>query len=300
MQGITAYSDAGNYWLGTNTTELYSPLEDVAIKSDKSIYDLITAYFKHFNILMDTIFFNGLFVSRLYRFDDIDTKAEVINWSGKLTGNKVFKPIIDGYGQSTYIKFSSIYEGGDAMLNSKKIVVENENIEVEETITEIDSFICGFTKSLNNKFVPVLSSTEPFNGFTFFIESGITESVDVYLNSEHVVIDLELPALYSLSSEYLLLQEIMRKPKYYEVEKWLSLSDIRNLNFFAQYYIEELGGSFFINKIKGFNPAKKNTSTKLELIKIGNKTPRSTVDGNYWKDGFNNRFTDGQGNYFIW
>jgi len=87
-------------------------------------------------------------------------------------------------------------------------------------------------------------------------------------------------------------------PKVYEIKKWLTLNDIYNLRFFRQYYVRQLNGSYFINKISGFNPDKSKEPTTIELIKISDKTPTPTFDFDYWVDGFNNKFTDGFGNYF--
>lgn len=300
FQGLTAKYDSG-FYISTNTTETYDPLSDISIKTDKSIYDLMTAYFKHFNALIDSIWIDGSYVYRIYRFDDIESMSDIVNWSGNLSTNKIsFRPIVDKWAQKSYIKFNQIYEGGDSLLNSKQIIVSNENIETESTITEINAFICGFTESLTNKLVPVLNTVEPFNGFVFFVDSGLSETVTVNMDANNVSINLDIPSLYSLNNEYLVLSAMMNKPKVYEVEKWLTLADIRNLKFFAQYYFKELGGCYFINKISGFNPAKKNVPTKLELIKINNKAPSIEIDGNYWVDGIVNKFVDGSGNFFIW
>lgn len=300
FQNIAVRNDSGYYLDIQSSTDLYSPLDDIAIKADKSLFDLLSVVFKHLNILIEPLFLDGSYVYRLYRFDDISTKAPVVDWSGNMSEKISFKPAVNGYAQNTYIKFSSVFEGGDPFLNSKKIVVANENIDAEKTLIEIDSFICGFTKSLADNLIPVLNTSEPFNGFTILIDTEESESVEVYYNDQSTTVQLDIPGLYSLNDEYNVLASIMNKPKIYEVEKWLTLSDIRILRYFCLYFFKELGGSFFINKISGFNPANNNTPTKLELIKVSNKTPQSTVDGNYWTDGKANRFTDGKGNYFIW
>ena len=79
--------------------------------------------------------------------------------------------------------------------------------------------------------------TQAFKEFTFLVFSGQRENVDVYLGSNVINVSLQIPALYDLTAEYVLLAEMARKPKVYEVEKWLTLSDIRNLRFFKQYFI---------------------------------------------------------------
>ena len=68
-----------------------------------------------------------------------------------------------------------------------------------------------------------------------------------------------------------LMDSILAYPKFYEIKKWLTISDIRGFEFFKQYYISELNGSFFVNKIKGFNPDKSKDPTTIELIKVSSK-----------------------------
>jgi hypothetical protein len=283
-------------------TDSWPPIKNIGEypKSDKTIYDLITSFFKHFNVLMDYVWIDGTFVTRLYRFDDLDTKAPVINWSGSLKGEPIFIPIISGWAQETLITFKKVYEGGNPELNSKKILVANENIEANATITEIDAYVNSFTLSTLLHPVPLLSSNDALDSFSFFIDGTHSEDVTVYSNSDFCTKILVIPALYALTNEYNLLSGMMNRPKVYEVERWMKTSDIRNLLFFAEYFIEELGGAFFINKISGFNPAKKNTTAKIQLIKSSDRTPVAVFPDTYWKDGKENIFVDGSGNYFIY
>ena len=90
--------------------------------------------------------------------------------------------------------------------------------------------------------------------------------------------------MYGLSGEYYGLESILEYPVYYEVKKWLTLYDITELEFFKKYYIRELNGCFFLNKISGFNPEKSNEPTTIELIKVSDETPYTPyVD--FWVDG---------------
>lgn len=301
FQNITVYNYYGWYFGIKSATDFYSPMDDIDPKADKSLYDYLIGYFKHFNALIDYVFEDGNYKYKCYRFDDILTKGDIKNWSGITKDKMTFKPIISGFGQKSYIKYGSVFDGGSEFLNSKTILVANENIDSEADIMTIDGHISGFAKSLNSKLIPVLSDESAFNNFEYLIDSGKTESVDIYHNSNVASgVTLIVPGYYDISSEYQVFAAMVNKPKIYEVEKWLTLTDIRNLKFFSQYFIEELGGSFFLNKITGFNPASRNTPTKLELIKISNAVPPIEIDGNYWIDGKTNKFTDGKGNYFIW
>lgn len=123
-QGFTVKSDGG-YYLSINIDSEYKPLDGVSIKDDKTVYDLIAAYFKHFNILIDNVWDGGKYVNRCYRFDDI-TNSPVENWSGKLSGTPKYYPVIQGITQNNYIRFSSIYEGGSKNFNSKLMVCETK------------------------------------------------------------------------------------------------------------------------------------------------------------------------------
>ena len=84
---------------------------------------------------------------------------------------------------------------------------------------------------------------------------------------ETTPITLKKSAHYSLNDEYNTLAKMVEYPVFYKVEKWLNLNDIFQLKFFRKYFIRELNGYFFINKISGYNPKSKKATT-IELIKI--------------------------------
>ena len=108
-----------------------------------------------------------------------------------------------------------------------------------------------------------------------------------------------IASLYSLASEYTLLDDALSYPKYYEVKRWMTANDVLEFEFFKQYYIRELNGSFFINKIKGFNPDKSKQATTLELFKISDDVPLGDiVVVEYWEDGLGTIWNDGVGNKF--
>jgi hypothetical protein len=43
---------------------------------------------------------------------------------------------------------------------------------------------------------------------------------------------------------------------------------MENFRKIATYYVPELGGWFYVNKIKGFNPVKSKQPVEFELIKV--------------------------------
>lgn len=223
---------------------------------DKTLYNFVSDIFKYFNAIID----NG----KVYRFDDIDN-AEIKELSGIQSGFKFF-PYIENYTQQNYIKFDNIYEGGSEYLNSKKIVCKNKNIESKETtIHIIDSYI----GSVISELLPYadLSSEESKQTYAILIEDE-TKTVSISWGGTSASLNIPCSKYYDLNSEYIKLSEIAEYPKVYEIKKYFSLSEVNNLSFFKRYFVRELNGYFYINKIKGFNPEKSTDPVTVTLIKI--------------------------------
>ena len=304
---ITVTGTFDNYTIWFNpivTNPVFLPHADIKDKADKTLYDFVNSFMQEFNILKDDLEIDGESVIRLARFDDMETLAKVVDWSSKMSGKPIFKPFIEGYGQNNYIKFGTIYENGDSLLNSKNLDSSNLNLDLKKDLFEIDAHIPAINISGTDSYLD-LSKKEAFKTFTFMLSDGLTDNdITVLYYSEGVVSSasatLKLPkaAVYSLDSEYTLLDEIITYPRFYEAEKWLTLSDIKDFEFFRQYFIRELNGSFFINKISGFNPQKSKEPTKIELIKVSDKTPTTPPDLNYWTDGVADAWADGDSDYW--
>lgn len=307
VRELDVYLDNGNNYFQLNSVE-FSPLTDQRDKADKSFFDLISSFMQEFNIVKDEFPFNTLHTIRLARFDDIKTLAPVYEFSGKLTGQPKYKPFVDGYKQLNYIKFGEVYPEGDELINSKTLTCRNENLDAKGDLFEIDAYmpsiLTGFNENVLN-----MKDKESFKTFTWMLSTETTNlSVAVNywympdgsignLKAFGLIYNMQIAEIYDLNSEYNFLSEIIEYPIVYEVQKWLTISDIRNFLFFAQYYIRELNGSYFINKIKGFNPLSKQPTT-LELIKTSNRTPISPPDLNYYVDGVVDPYTDGTGDEY--
>lgn len=288
----------------------FTPLEDVVDKGGKTMFDFVNTFFQKFNCIVDEININNVVALRIARFDDIKTLAAVKDF-GVLTGKHSFKPSINGYSQNNYIKIKSLFPEASDVFGSRIIQTLNENLEVKSDLFAIDEYIANF-KAITGSVIPDLSIQESFKTFEFFLSNGVSsDTITVktvytyyYAGSSYVLFTktaafyLPIPVHYSLDNEYLFLEEIIQKPKVYTVKKWLSLRDIYELEFFKQYYIKELNGSFYINKITGFNPQKSNEPTTIELIRISDKTPTPDYLSDYYVDGNDDYFTDGDGNYF--
>lgn len=295
------------YSLETDSNVIFEPLNDVKDKDDKTLFDFCSAFFQKFNIIIDNILLSdGTKAFRLARFDDIETMAEVIDFSKKIQSITSFKPNLSGYAQHNIIKIGSLYPEAAENFGSRDIVCLNKNLDANADLFSVDEYIANF-KQITNDVIPDLSIQESFKTFEFFLTTGFSSDLITiesrirygigWIDSS-TTLNLPIPAHYSLDNEYLFLEEIIQKPKVYTIKKWLSINDIFSLEFFKQYYIRELNGSFFINKISGFNPDKSTEPTTIELIRISDKTPTPVFDEDYWTDGDLAIFTDGFGNNF--
>jgi hypothetical protein len=265
------YTGSGYYFLYNDEGE-FLPEDSTTDKEDKTLYDLCILFFKRFNTLIDNISAFGDESYRLYRFDSI-SNAPVIDLSGKLSGTPIFKPTLENLNQNNWIKFSSIYEGGPKLLNSKKIVCNNKNLDAgssDESLLDIDEYIPGGYK-LGGDVALDMSHTETLSNFSLLINSGNASCTVAYMQEgveESTSVILKVAQIYSLEGEYNTYADMVAYPKYYEVKRLLSLVEIESLRFFARYWIKELNGYFFLQKIEGYNPEKSTEATKIELIKL--------------------------------
>jgi len=294
-------------WGFINLPELinpYLPYEDMRERPDKTLYDFVKAFMQLFNIILDEEIIDEVHTIKMYRFDDIETKAEVVPFSGNLDLSKIkFKPKIDGYEQINRIKYEVMYPGGNEFEGAKNIVCNNFNLEPLKELFSIDAYYPNIVINTNEEAVINLSTEESFETFVFLISNGMTiNNINVKIGTVHSYgYHLEIAAIYGISGEYNFIEDILAYPKYYEIEKWININDLLDFKFFRQYHIKELNGSFFINKIKGFNPEKSNVATKFELIRISDKVPKP-IDiylDSFYIDGVGNAFVDGNGNNFV-
>jgi len=399
---------------------------------DKTLLEFISAFFQHLNVLKDEILINGKSVVRLSRFDDLEDKAEVVDYSDNFDFIKSFTPTIKGYGQENYIKFESIYENGSKFTNSKKLTSLNKNIDVKKDLFTIDAYIGNVLESNPSDVLIDLSTEDSFKTFEFLISGGLTSDLITVLSKQDSIsnpavfspfinisfsdfvsssdgsdvfgvaadnnniaicqnrllnigatsfiklkwdviegggdfsmkifdgisllktvpisaeelefqftsaegilpvlltieqnvlsitdktldirnvsgfiynknpfettsLKLKKAAFYDLNSEYNLLNSALQYPRFYEVQRWMTNEDIRKLEFFKLYYFRQLGGSFFINSVKGFNPDKSKKSTTLEVFKVSDRTPPPVYDREFLVDDSGNYFVDDSGNKF--
>ena len=282
----------------------FLPLE-VGDKTDKTLHDFVTSFFQIFNVIVDYV---GDEI-RLARWDNLIDQPP-IKWTDKLDNKTIkFKPSISGYTQNNQIKFASVFEGGGENLNGKIIKCLNKNIDIKSDLFSIDANIPNFAQSYGG-IIPNLSDAKTFETFQFFISAyesvgvkaqttaNIATHFDDGITKDTALNYMQMPSAFSIENEYNLLSKVLEYPEYREVSCWLTINDIINLRFYAQYYFQQLGGSYFINKIAGFNPSKSLVATKIELIKVSDKSPTTPPNLEYYVDGVENGFTDGENDLF--
>ena len=283
------------------TSGRFAPSDSVRDKNKKTVYDFVNAFFQHLNVVIKE---SGTNI-RLSRFDDLKDNAAVYDFSARIEKNYTFKPSIEGYGQNTWIKFKDKFEGGGDYENARQLTSSNKTIQATSELFTIDAYVAGIIKhQIGGDIFNVLdlSPDKSFETFTFLIpdvEASIQWQFSDNSLVDNATINTKVAALYSLTGEYLLVDEMLKHPKVYQIKKWLTINDIRRIDFFGLYYIKQLGGSFVINKIEGFNPDKSLQATTIELIYASDRIPVTPPDLNYYVDGVGDALVDGEGDYLI-
>lgn len=260
------------YYFAFDDDTKFEPHDIEIAFEGKSLGDFVRAYFQLFNVIIDKTSTGFI----CHRLDDLDNAPEE-DFSG-IQIEPEFMPKLDGYKQYNYIKFKTIYEGAPNNLGAKEIVCLNKNIEAgtsDESLFEIDAHMPGtFVNPVQD--ILDMSTPEALNNFTFMIDSGYSQSIDIKYTStvagspvnDSYTKTIPIAAVYGLTGEYNLIASMVEYPKKYVIEKYLKLIDIYNLKYFVKRWVKELNGYFFVNKITGVNPDKSNEPVKIELIKI--------------------------------
>jgi hypothetical protein len=269
------YTTTGFYFR-VDTESQFLPDKNTFDKESKSLYDFTKSFFQHFMAIIDKIPTTDLSEKYIIRRGDELPNAPVIDFSEGLdhpTKEYPFKPILNNYKQTNYIKFSSIFPDGDKLRNSKKIVCHNRNLDAgttDDSLFTIDAYVPG-EFVLGGDFTPDMSVNDSFKTFTFFISQGsASANIKAMENGDErtTAVVLNVAKLYSLASEYNVLASMATYPKFYTIKKWLTLNQIDRLVYFARYWVRDLNGYYFLNKVSGYNPQKSTEPTTIELIKL--------------------------------
>jgi hypothetical protein len=289
-----------SYWLVTNYYGYWFKHTGDGHK-DKSVYDFLIALFQTLDVAVDNYAPNKYSINYMSKINE----SEIIDF-GELSGDFKFKPIIDGYGQKSIIKYKSVYEGLPELTGAKIINCDNKNLNFIEDLFEIDAY----RPAIANNFID-MSYKAAGDNFIFLADSGTLRQVnyittyDGNITSPRVTsynrmrtISVQMPSIVSL--DYQFLQLLATKPKVYEVKKYISLEFFMRLKTYARYWINELNGIFYLNKISNFNPQNSTQPTTFEFIKISGGMPGNLPSDteNFFTDGVNNIFTDGNNENF--
>lgn len=284
----------GSYDLDFDGLGVIEPFKDI------SCFDFIKAVMQVFGI---TYTFNSDSSISFNRIDNIENN-EIIDWSGKMQGWD-YAPMLNGLVQKNNIRYEKETTSGRAAATQKQIICKNSNLDIEKTIATIAK---SYVPDAIYDFViyTSIADKEAFNKFSFLQDPliGGNFTLDVYIrdntlttiSSNYDKILYLLP--YGLSGEYTLFDKIFEYPKVYNAKMWIKSIDLYQFDQTKLRYIRELGGSFYVNKIKGFNPELSSQAVDVELIYVNNNIPQNLNNTEVWADGLDNIFVDGLGNYF--
>lgn len=269
---------------GTSTDNKYC--------DSKTAYDLVKQIFKQFNVLLDPIHYvdastqmPSLTYFEMHFFNKL-LESPIDQTFFTNLGRSVYKPYIDGWKQNNYITFDSI-ESSDKTVGAINIPCNNKTLELggpNEPIYSIEAYTGNYTYyasvrknivvdqpgSLSDFYFVVKQSKRYFKPFQVrhYINTPICYYLDM-TEERNEFIDLEKQCVFVANSmvNHTVTELIQNRPVTYKIEKFVTISELKRLKFYTRYWIRELNGYFYINKIEGFNPKSKSLTT-FELIKI--------------------------------
>lgn len=207
-----------------------------------------------------------------------------------------YRPNIEGYALQNIIKMTPDSEAGE-LAGAKIVESGNKNTEGKADLFTVNAYVPYFRGLVNGKIVPDLRSDDACKKITFLKDSnelihlGVCDFVDTITESDYPSLprwlkkginkvlgrwktntvyytSLRRPDIYVVANEYRFLDDILTAPEMYKVKRWVTSSQMENFRKIATYYVPELGGWFYVNKIKGFNPVKSKQPVEFELIKV--------------------------------
>ena len=273
--------------------------KDLFFHESKTLYDLVKGFIEINNLVIDNIIYKGEDCIRLAGFNWLDTLAETVNLSNKTTGQIKFSPTLSGIAQNNIINFAKVYEGGGDAGN-KVLKCENKNLTSTKKYMTVGAYYPQKSKTLNVGEAVNLGAKKCYSEFTFLINDNSEMATREFVMGINItytssLLTVQKTQRLELLHNFDLLDTILTYPKVYEVEMWLSPEQVRNIKNFKLYYIAELGGTFYINSIKGYNPEKSKNPVTVELIFVNNRVATIPL-----KERKNlTRFTDNRGSIFV-
>lgn len=306
------------------------PLIDVELYADLSAFDLFAETLKLLGYGIEEVG-EGFEIVRLDHIGSVPTAADILPgyMEAEFRKEMEYKPIVEGYGQQNIIKMLPADDVGE-MAGARVLVSNNENSEATKELFTVNAYVPTFFRTrylLWFDTVPDMREAKSVEKLTFFRSSqrrafftvsGKYQTISPeelqqfpkmfhrfiprgdYSNTpdwQVVGASLFTPEVYSVSAEYNFLEGIINSPETYKVKRWVTSSQMENFRKIATYYVPELGGWFYVNKIKGFNPVKSKQPVEFELIKVPwQRMPqlpekpieisdRWIFESGYWDDG---------------
>ncbi len=288
----------------------FAGAQDLTDKPKKTAHDFLMSCCQKFNwIISETVSNDYKSTIKLYRFNDINDfgSSNVVDWSDNFKRVTEFKPFTEAMFRDNYISYKHIFEGSNFRVGAKLIYSNNENLDYEGVYLNVNGYypdeLTPDGDTLGTSILAKLNNSKAFEEFVFLRSANIRTTLvtEMVYGTDNVVTYPFVVYRAVISVEdYGLLDTILKYPVVYKIEKWITLEEISKLNFFNQYYIDQLGGSFYINKITGYNPLKSYDATTIELIQISNKIPYNEFFTEFWEDGPGDPFTDGTGDEWIY
>ena len=278
------------------------PLDDVEPYADLSAFDLFAEALKLLGYGMEEVG-EGFEIVRLDHMGAVPTAADILPgyMEAEFRKEMEYKPIVEGYGQQNIIKMVPADDAGE-MAGARVLVSNNENSEATKDLFTVNAYVPVFLRSwwslLWFDTVPDMREAKSVEKLTFFRSSqrrafftvsGKYQTIPPEVLQQYPIeflrliprgnysenpdwqvarVSLFAPEVYSVSAEYNFLEGIINSPETYKVKRWVTSSQMENFRKIATYYVPELGGWFYVNKIQGFNPVKSKQPVEFELIKV--------------------------------
>ena len=290
-------------WVDLGGSENMRPLSDIIPYNNLSAFDLFSETLKILGYGVEEVG-DGFEIVRLDYMGAIPVADDILPgyMEAGFRENLEYKPIIEGYGQQNIIKMSPAENAGE-MAGARILLSNNENSEAKKELFKVNAYVPAMLRSyhmFNAIFVPNMAEAKALEYITFLRlkTSGAVTSYTFWVNGVHeptpssatsenpteasvnaingefgdpswrTLISVKIPEVYTVSAEYNFLEGIINSPETYKVKRWVTSSQMENFRKIATYYVPELGGWFYVNKIKGFNPVKSKQPVEFELIKL--------------------------------
>lgn len=266
-------------------------------KPNINLYDVIIAHCKAFNYSI-VFTFDSVLIRHFNTLKD-STPYDLTKY--RATKNAVFSPIVGSYSKTNYIRYAEYFEGATVNDNSIQLLCLNDNIQETGDLYTIEKTYFPKVNNYGSFVLMDLKNQTSFDNITFVQPTASTKVVNVNYSDG---IGASHSQFFSLQqadnidvNDFTFFQEILLKPKVYTAYFYLGMDFFRNFDPLRQYYVRDLFGSYYINRVDGFNPKSKDP-VKLELIYASAKLPPAE-EVPLWADGVGNPFIDGSVNQSI-